>query len=326
MFKFTRQDAADLLNELGLTDKLGNRLRADSGETATFLRSLTYILTRTFDRKYPELKARRFIPVNNEVGNGAESFVWRSFDIAGMAKVITNFADDLPLVDVIAGEVAQKIKSVGDAYIYSVQDLRASAMAGTQLDVKRAMAVRRMIENLIEVIAANGDSKNGLPGFTNNANVPVLSAPGDITGGWETASSAEILDDLNAMANTMVINTKEIFKPDTMILPTSRYSLIATKPYSNIDPTPVLTVFLRNNPYIRQVDQWAFLNTADAAGTGPRAIVYARAPENLELYIPQEFEQFPPQAKNLSFLINCHARIGGVVIYYPLAVEYVDGI
>ena len=57
------------------------------------------------------------------------------------------------------------------------------------------------------------------------------------------------------------------------------------------------------------------MDFADAAGTGPRMLTYQRDPEILELIIPQDFEQFPPQARNLAFVVPCHARIGGVVTH-----------
>lgn len=326
MYRIDGADVASAANAVGLRQRNGKRFTADSGETATFLRQLTHIFTRTFDRKYPELKARRFIPVNNEISPGAESFVWRSFDLAGMAKIISNFADDLPMVDVIAGEVTQLLKSLGDGYTYSIQEMRASAMAGTQLDVKKAFAVRRVMENTVEQLAALGNAAAGLPGFINNGNVPILSAPGSLTGNWLTATPRQMYDDLNTMANTMVVNTNEVFRPDTIILPTNRFSLVATQAMSDIDSTTVLRRFLDNSPYIRNVDQWAFLNNANAAGNGPRAIVYKRDPEIVELMIPQEFEQLPPQARNLAFMIACHMRFGGVTFYYPLGAEYVDGI
>lgn len=309
-------------------DANGERItrRSDSQETATFNRKLEYVLTRTYDKKYPDLKARLFLPVNTEIPTGAESFVWRAFDYAGMAKIIANFADDLPLVDVIAAEVAQKLKSVGDGYSYSIQDLRASAMAGTNLDTKRASAARKVIDNTIEQIAAIGNSAAGLPGFLNNANVTVLSAPGDIQGNWPALTPKQILADLNAIVDKMVVTSKEAFKPNTLLLPTSRYRLIASTTMSDLDQRTILDVFLANSPDITNVDSWTYLETADTAGTGPRAVAYNRDPEYVELVIPQEFEQLPPQAVNLAFKVPCHARIGGVVIYYPLSVIYADGI
>lgn len=300
--------------------------RNDANETATFTRKLEYVIARTYDKKYPDLRARDFLPVNSEVPSGAESFVWRSFDYYGQARIIANFADDLPLVDIIAGEQAQILRSVGDGYHYSVQDLRQSAMAGTQLDAKRAQAARKVCENTVEKIAALGDSVSGLPGFLNNPNVTLLTAPGDINGNWGAATPQQILDDLNTMVNKMVETTKGAFSPDTILLPLVKYNLISSKVMSVNDSRTILDVFLQNQKRVTSVDTWNMLDKADAAGTGPRAVVYQRDAEIVELVIPQEFEQFPPQPFNLAFKVPCHMRIGGVVVYYPLGVMYVDGI
>lgn len=300
--------------------------KADAGETAAFTRQLEYVKTKTYDIKYAALKARKFIPVDSSVPTGAESFVWRAWDWAGMADIISNYADDLPKVDAQAAEVVQIIKSLGASYGYTIQDLRASAFGGTQLDTKRASAARRSVENKIEQLAAKGNAAAGLPGFINNANVPLLVAGGAIVGSWKTSTPSQVLADLNAIANSIVETTKEVHTPDTLILPTSRYSYVATTPMSVNDNRSILEVFLQNSPYIKYVDQWQFLDTGDAAGTGPRAICYERSNEVLELVIPQEFEQFPPQPQNLAFNIPCHARIGGVSIRYPLAIAYADGI
>jgi hypothetical protein len=54
-------------------------------------------------------------------------------------------------------------------------------------------------------------------------------------------------------------------------------------------------------------------------------VAYLRNPEVLELEIPQDFEQFAPERRNLEFIVNCHARCGGVLVYQPLAMAYMDG-
>jgi hypothetical protein len=44
----------------------------------------------------------------------------------------------------------------------------------------------------------------------------------------------------------------------------------------------------------------------------------------VHLVIPQDFEQMPPQPKNLAFSVPTHGRIGGVTFHYPLAAAYMD--
>ena len=241
-----------------------------------------------------------------------------------MAQIIANYADDLPLIDSLVEEFQQKIHGLGAAYQWSIQDIRRSAMAGANLDQRRARAARRAIEQQIENIAALGDAKAGLVGFAKVTNVPLIAPP---TGTWGTATGEQMIADLMFLSESIVTTNKETFIPDTIVAPIGRYNLLATTRVSTTGDTntTALEGFLRSNPWVTNVGTWNKLALADAAGTGPRIVCYKRDPEVLTLEIPQEFEQFPPQAKNLSFTVLVHARIGGVIVYYPLAMAYMDG-
>lgn len=295
--------------------------KLDSEATAALGRQLEYVKTRTFDVLYATLKSRIFIPTSNETPSGAESIVMRSWDITGMAKIVTAKDDDLPLVDTFVLEEPVKVKSVGAAYRYDLQELRSSAMSGSRLEVRRAQTARMAVERKLDEIAAIGDAAAGLGGFLTNANVPLVVLP---NGTWSTATSAEIIEDLNFLVQSVITNTLEIHTPDTVLLDTASFAIVSQKPVSADNQTTVLQSFLKNNPYITGVDQWTRLNTADAAGTGPRIMTYNRNPLYVEQEIPQEFEQLPPQPKGLKFLIPCHARTGGTIWHYPRSAAYAD--
>jgi hypothetical protein len=82
--------------------------------------------------------------------------------------------------------------------------------------------------------------------------------------------------------------------------------------------------FLRTNPYIRNVEP---INQLDAENSGlntNRMVVYKRDPEKVQLHIPQPLELFPPQQRGLEFIVPAHARVGGVALYYPKSVIYVQ--
>lgn len=298
--------------------------RMDAKFTAVLEKQLEFVKTRTYDIVYPEMKARQIIPVNNDVDPGAETITYRQWDDFGMAVIIANYGDDLPLIDALVEEFQQKVHGIGAAYQWSIQDLRRSAMAGAQLDQRRARAARRSIEQQIENIAALGNAKAGLRGFAKHPNVPLVSPT---TGNWASATSDQIIVDLNKLATSIVTTNKETFLPDTLVLDISRYNLIATKRLSTTGDTnqTVLEGWLSSNPWVTNVGTWNKLALADAANTGPRLVCYKRDEEVLTLEIPQEFEQFPPQAKNLAFQVPVHARIGGVIVYYPIAMAYMDG-
>src|ERR1700753_1826899 len=67
--------------------------RLDANETALFGRQLEYVSTRIRETKRPELKWRSFVPVSNEAPAGAETWSYTMWDAAGMAEIVTNYAD-----------------------------------------------------------------------------------------------------------------------------------------------------------------------------------------------------------------------------------------
>lgn len=300
----------------------------DADQAVFFQRELEAIKAKSYDVKYAELKARQVLPVSFEAGPGAESITYRQYDMTGVAAIIANYAKDLPRADIKAKEFTAKVKSLGASYGYSVQEIRASQMTGKGLEQRRANAAKRAIEQKINSIAFFGDSASGLEGFINNPNIGSYTVPNDGSGNstlWTNKTPDQIIRDLNGLAHKTVEDTKGVDPADTILLPLSRYNYIASTPRSSTSDTTILEFFLKTSPYIKEV---SWLNELETAGQGnsKRMIAYRRSPDYLTLEIPQDFEQFPEQEQGLEFVVPCHARIGGVIIYYPLSVAKGDGI
>lgn len=302
----------------------------DANETAFFQRQLEHIKARTYDVKYAELRYAEFIPVSTEAGSGATTILYYTYDQVGVAKIIASYADDLPRADVFGKENRSPIRSLGDSYGYNVQEIRSAAMAGVPLTQRKANAARRAMEQAQNTIAWFGDSASGLLGLLNHPNITRASAPNDGTAGARTFASKtpdQIIRDLNNLANTIVSLTKGLEIPDTLLLPIAQYNYIASTPRSSTSDTTILEFFLGANPYIKRV---GWLNEAAGAGVTLAgtdvAVAYRRDPDALTLEIPQPFEQFPPQERNLEFVVPCHQRTGGVIVYYPLSISVLEGI
>lgn len=297
--------------------------RMDAAETQALLHQLRHVRSQTYDVKYPALRARTFIPADGSVNTGAETVTYRQYDVFGAAKIISNYADDLPRVDYLKREFTGSIKSLGDSYGYSIQDLRRAAMFGDSLDQRKSAQARRAIEVQIDQIAAFGVAKANLIGFTNNSTTPTVTLPN--LGAWSALTPQQILENMNFLATSVRTLTKQVHTPDTQLYDSATFELISTTYIDTTNDKTIKTSFLDNNPYIRNLDQWNQLDLADTAGTGPRIVTYERTPENLQLVIPQEFEIFPAEKRNLEWVFNCHARIGGVEWHYPLSANYAEG-
>lgn len=300
----------------------------DANESAFFQRELEFVKSNTYDVKYPELKARRLFPLNPEADPGATKITYQQYDQTGMAKIIANYADDLPRADVKGKEFSSPVKELGAAYGYTIKEIRSSTMVGKKLDQRRSNAARRAIAQAENKFAFIGDTATGLPGFLSNANVPTVTIPADGTGAsklWTAKTPALILRDLNLLANSPAVNTKGVEVSDTILLPLEQFTYIASTPRSDNSDTTILKYFLANNPFIKQVE-WVNELAGAGAGSTDRAVAYRRDPMALTLEVPSDFEQLEPEKRNLEFIIDCIESFGGVIIYYPLSVAFGDGI
>ena len=302
-------------------------VRLDAAETAFFNRELESVKSKTFDVKFPELKARRLFPVSFDAGPGAESIVYQQYDQVGMAKIISSYADDLPRADVVAREFTARVKSFADSYGYNVQEIRSAAKAGKPLQTRKANAAKRAIMQLENRVAFFGDAPTGLQGFLSNPNVTRSTVPNGAGGSplWANKTPDEILADLNAAADFVVSSTNGVEIPDTLILPLAQYNAIKGRPRSANSDKTILAYFLENNGYIKTVEWVNELKGAGTAGTDVM-VAYRRDPDVLSLEIPQDFEQFPEQEQGLEYVVPCHERCGGVLVYYPMAINIVEGI
>lgn len=309
-----------------------NETKLDAQETLFFERELEKIKSKTYDKKYPELKIRKLVPVNSDVDPGADTITYWQYDSVGMAKIVESYAKDFPRVDVKKEQFSSPVRSLGDSYGYSIQEIRKARMAGTPLEQRRANTARKAMMQAEDEFGSKGDTKSGLGGLFTNANSTeyILPADGNENGGssskeFRHKTPAQILRDLNGMVNTPVDITNGVETVDTLLMPISVYTLISSTARSENSDTTILQYFMRNNPFIQNVDHYHKLKNLGAGGTG-KLFAYRRDPDVLTLEIPQDFEQFPPQEEGMEFVVYCHERFGGVIIYYPLATIFADGV
>ena len=315
----------------------------DANEALFFASQLEYVKAKTYQIEYAILKATKLIPVSFEAGPGAETIAYREFDSFGVAKIIANYADDLPRADVKGNEYVSRVRSIGASYGYSIQEIRAAMMAGQNLEQRKANAVRQAFDTKINSIGWFGDADFGLKGLIYNPNITSSAAPDGAStntmwspgGGVVDKTPDEILKDMNDLVNGILATTKGNEFPDTLLMPIVNYTHISVTPRSATSDTTILEFFLRNNPLITTVE-WVN-ELGDLVGNGHEAVVggadssnlmiaYRKSPDVLTFEIPQPFEQFPAQERGLEFIVPTHGRCGGVIVYKPLAIAMLEGI
>lgn len=326
-------DAADLaaLRTSNITPALAGlkQCRFDSAEDASifFARELDYVKSKSYDKIYPEFTALNHFPITHEVPDGAETVTYYSYEKTGMAAIISNYATDLPRADVKGKPSTAQVKSVGSSYGYSVQDMRASRMAGKSLDTRRAEAARYVIDRTANVIAFAGNKEHNLMGMLSEENnIPLFTLStvevDDVKyTDFKHKSAAQILDDINAMFAYQSKLTKNVERADTLALPASVFIDISTRQIPNTGYT-VLKFLKENAPYLKNIISAPELED-DAGETNPYGkgviLMYTNSADKFSLEIPMAFYQYPLQTRNLEVVIPCEERVAGIVMYYPLS-------
>lgn len=301
----------------------------DAAENLFLERELEHKLAQSRDVKYAENEARKFIPVNNEGGAGTETIVVEVYDQVGSAKVISDYADDLPTVNAHKSETRHPVKSIGNSFVYSVNEIKAAAKAGTPLTSRHMMAAQRAMESQLDKLAALGDASYGIPGFLRRSDTLTYTVPSDGTGSaktWVSKTPALIMRDVNGMVQKMLVDTNEVEKPDTLLLDPAAFAYIATTTLGATSDTTIADFIKAKSPWIKNIASWSRLSLAGGSSNTTRAVLYRRAPDALELFIPEEFSMEPPQATNLAFKVPCSMRTAGVGVHYPKSICYADGV
>lgn len=276
-------------------------------------RQLEYVRNKVYEEKLPQMNGLSLVPISSEAPEWAETIVEKTYDMVGMAKIIANYADDLPRADVAATERAVKVKDIGASYGYNLSELKASTANNQPLPQAKGRAARRAIEVKMNTVALTGDAEYGLNGFINHHNLGEVA----LTGGWKNATAENILADLDNLYNTVILQSKGVHQPTHLVMSLTDYQTLGSKYMSDADKTTVLAFFQKKHPNLVIQGIWEL----EKAGTSGKNLVicYEKHKDNLSLEVPMDFTQLPAQERNLELIVNCLARLGGVFLRYPLS-------
>lgn len=308
--------------DLAVIQSLGQRIfQQDAvefgGNSLFFARQLDYVKATVYARKFPPLNADLLVPDDTSTPEWAETVTVMSYDSVGMAKIIANYADDLPRADVRGMAQMVTVKTLGDSYGYNINEIRASRATGAGLDTRKADAARRAVDLKIAKIKMVGDPDYGLFGLFTHPNIPEVILP--FGGPWDALTGDQIYDNLNTMVFTYQQQTLGTHNANFLALAPTAYHSAATKFFNAPVTSPVtaLALFQSMNPGI-SVRNIIECRGADVTGADV-ALLYELSSDNLAHNFVMPFSQLPPEARNLEFVTNCLAKSGGVNIYYPLS-------
>lgn len=311
------------------TMKVGKNM--DAGESMVFALQLQHLRSRILDRPYPENKARTLIPQQSESAPGSTEFAYIVADQVGMFKLVTNYADDLPVTDVKGEKNVVDISTFGGAVHYSIDEMENATKAGVPLSARKMMSNRDAAERKFERIGWIGDEKSGAVGMLTVPNATKETAATKAGGGtrWNTpannATAAEVYADMVRPFIQQSSDTKGIERPDTLVLCPADYEYANNVTFSG-DATgeSALQRFTKRYPNVT-VETTPYMEGTGAGDTNV-LLAYRNDEMKVAMESPLPYNVLPPQQRNLATIINARMKTAGVVAYFPLSITIIEGL
>lgn len=159
------------------------------------------------------------------------------------------------------------------------------------------------------------------PGLTES------TLPADGEGGskqWAKKDADKIIRDINIILSSVIEPTKGVEVPNSLLLPLNVYTALQSRRLGTTESS--LLKYIKDNfPMFTRIDWLNELGAIGAGGTG-RIMVGCFDEEHCENQIVNQFEQGDVEQEGMEYKIPCMASTAGVIVYYPGAFAYADGI
>lgn len=295
--------------------------------SSVFVRNLVQqTLVKLYERKFKGAHwlNDKLVPISSEVSPGASEYGYQEIGELGEADIISEAATDFPVADVEGDYTLHRVHPVGTSFRYTNQDVRKAQLQGTfDIVPRKSMAARKVWDKKIDDLIVTGSKKHGFDGITNakNIRVDVLT-----TGGWATATGAQVAADLSAVYGAIEDETDQALLPDTLVIPIAIMRRLKTVPYDATAPMISILKYLQES--FPEITRWAAnskLSTAAEDGTDA-GMLYSNDPDSLVVQIPMPLRPLAPEVRGSTFIVNLESRYGGLMVPQPRGISRLDNL
>lgn len=307
----------DAFEQAEITNHL-RKMGVDKADAAGIwtVKQLTQSLQRSYETEVPQNSVLNLFPVTNEIAPYAKYFEYPVFDAVGIAQIVADYSDDLPLVDALTTEKQGKVFRFGNAFLISIDEIKVGAATGQSLSTRKQAVAFEAHENLLDKLVWSGSAPHGIKSIFDADNVNQVVP----TNAWATPETAT--NDITALIDIIETVTGGIHTANRILLPASARRLMQ-RLVSNTNLS-YGELFTRNNPGV-ELMFLSYLDNYDGAG-GKAALAYEFDPLNMSIEIPEATNALPAQAKDLHFKVPVTSKSTGLVIYRPMTVAVMKGI
>ena len=276
---------------------------------------LTAALNRAYEKEYAENSVVNIFPVTNEIPGHAKYFEYPEFDGVGIAQIIADYSDDLPLVDAFMTEKQGKVFRFGNAFLISTDEIKAGAATGQSLSTRKQELAFEAHDNLLDKLVWSGSTPHGITSVFDHPNINNV-----VAGTWNSA--AAVMTDITALIDAIETSTNGTHTATDILLPASARRLMQELvPNTSIS---YAQLFATNNSGIN-LRYLQFLDNYDGAN-GKAALAFEKNPLNMSIEIPEATNVLPGQPKDLHFKYPVTSKATGLIVYRPLTMAVMKGI
>ena len=281
-----------------------------------------------YEAQFENIQYPRLVPVVSEGNPWALAVERRTIEKGtGEAKRLSHLGDDWPNVDSRYGRLSVNVASFGAAYEVAEDDAAVAMMGGFDLSADKARLARRIVEEKLDELAREGDSTFGADKFYDTSIASTAAG-----GVWDAQITADkqmaIADDVNDAITKVWSDSKEVFIPDTLVLPRTEFGRIAGVQVPNT--TMTLAAWIRvNNVYTAETGQPLNIVGSSLLGENTKdALLYRRDADVVRFHLPMPINVRGPEMCNygLTMKYGVLARSAGVEWRLKIAAHRITGI
>ena len=302
-------------------------MRFTDSDALAFLQSqLTHLTARVFEKKFAAIIYPELMPVTNEASEFAESITTHFLDGFTSGEFVGSGGDDIPFSRVAMDRDIIPVRYGGIGFEYSIDELRVSQALNRDLSILSAERARRGFEEHAQRVAFFGNAAAGLEGLFNHTAVATGAASATLPTALGTSGDA-VAAIFNEAIDDIIETTKEIEIPDTVLLPSASFNLLAANRLDTAgSPVTILQYLRTNNNATARTGQPLTIRPIAHLDAEDKMVVYSSSEEVMAYHIPMELRFLPPQPRNLMIRVPGEYKLAGLELRFPGAVRYRTGV
>jgi hypothetical protein len=267
------------------------------------------------------------------VDPGASTFAYSVMEEEGVAKPVSNYADDVPMVNLELNKVIHKLVPYAQGFFWSVDDVERAVFSNVSLPNEGMMIAMRGVNRAHDNLLAYGEPSFGISAGL--ANQTMGTADGQVrntvatSGSWagtiDNTAAVNMYGDLSRLVAEHERDSLGLYQPTQLMLTPEGLARCRQAVLTDSGRT-VAEAFQAANPGI-QLLAWSKLVDVDSNGSyDGRALLLCNRPDVVQKIVAKEFTLLPPEPTNLAFKVVGHAKFGGVAFKTRIGARYLSRI